>query len=110
MTTQLVFKMEKNPDGYNQTFAPNCKVKIEKTEGQLYLNYEKRAERIVGSYSNLRQEGELILADIKLLPHAEQVESRFEYAIEGGILNRNSNGDVDSIKVKGVSAIMHSKS
>jgi hypothetical protein len=102
--------MEKNPDGYGQTFAQNCKVKIERTEGQLYLNYEKRAERIVGHFTNLRQEGELILADISLLPHAASVESRLEYAIEGGIVSKNESNEVDSLNVKGVSAVMHFKS
>jgi len=110
MKTQLVFKMEQKPDGYGQTFAPNCKVKIEKTDGQLYLNYEKRAERIVGHYKNLRQEGELLLAEVELFPHAKSVEDRFEYAIEGGIISKNSSNEVESISVKGVSAVMHFKS
>lgn len=110
METKLIFKMEKNPEGFNVTLAPDCKIKIVKEEGQLYLNYEKRAERIVGHFKNLRQEGESILAEVNLLRHAKDVESRFEYAIEGAILNKNEAGEADLIEVRGVAAIMQHSS
>lgn len=108
--TQLVFKLEKEPVGFGQVFTQNCEVKIKRTDGPLYLNYEKRAERIVGSYKNLRQEGEMILADIQLAKSLAPIENRFEYAIEGAVIKKNNNGEVESIEISGVGAIMENKS
>lgn len=109
MKTKLVFKMQKNVDGFTQSFAPNCKVSIKSTEGPLYLNYEKRPERVVGFYKNLRQEGEVILADIRLHEQVAKVEDRLDYSIEGVVLQKNDGGDAESIEVRGVSAIMDNK-
>lgn len=106
--TQLVFKLEKEPAGFGQVFVPNCEVKIKNTEGLLYLNYEKRAERIVGSYKNLRQEGEMILADVQLIESLTTIENRFDYAIEG-TMKKNDKGEVTSIEVRGVGALMDNK-
>lgn len=108
--TQLVFKLEKEPNGFNQVFAPNCEVKIKNTDGVLYLNYEKRAERVVGSYKNLRQEGEMILADVQLIESLTSIEDRIEYAIEGAVIKKNDNGEAESIEVRGVGALMENKS
>lgn len=108
--TQLVFKLEKEPNGFNQVFAPNCEVKIKNTEGLLYLNYEKRAERVVGLYKNLRQEGEAILADVMLNESLSPIEFRFDYAIEGAISKRNDKGEVESVEVLGVGVLMDNKS
>lgn len=109
MKTELIFKLEKEPAGFGQVFDSNCSVKIKKTEGNLYLNYEKRAERIVGSYKNLRQEGENILADVEIFDKLKVLESRLEYSIEGAILEKNENGEVKSIEVNSVAALMDSK-
>ena len=109
MKTQLVFKLEKEPAGFGQVFAPNCSVKIKKSEGHLYLNYEKRAERVVGFYKNLRQEGENILADVEIFEKLKPVENRFEYSIEGAILEKNTNDEVTSIEVQGIGALMDNK-
>jgi len=109
MKTEIVFKLEKNPDGFNQTFSPNCKVNISSPDGVLYLNYEKRAERVVGFYKNLRQEGEVILADVELHNQVKLVEDRIEYAIEGSIVKKNENNEVEEVNVKGVGALMHNK-
>lgn len=109
MKTELIFKLEKNPNGFNEVFAPNCEVKIKNREGLLYLNYEKRAQRIVGSYKNLRQEGEVILADVKLVQSIVSIESRFEFSIEGSVIKHNDSGEVELLEVSGVAAIMDNK-
>lgn len=110
MKTELVFKLEREPQGFNQVFAQGCKVNIKNPDGVLYLNYEKRPERVVGFYKNLRQEGELFLADIELHHQVKVVEDRFEYAIEGAVLSKNDKGEAELVDVKGVSAIMHTES
>ena len=110
MKTELVFKLEKNPDGYRgQTFCPSCEVKINNPKGFLYLNYEHREERIMGHYSNLRREGEVILADVELFEKHKILEPRFEYAIEGGIISRNDKNEITSVTINGVSVLMHNK-
>lgn len=110
MATEIVFKLEQNPDGFTQALAPDCKVKIKKTYGYLYLNYEKRESRIVGTYVNLRLEGENVLADVKLFDKYQSLESRFGYSIEGEIAKKNDKNEVEDIVVTGVGAIMDSKS
>lgn len=109
MNTELVFKLEKHPVGYGQNFAPNCRVKIERTEGVMCLNYERRPDRAVGHFKNLRQEGEVILADVELFQNYKILENRFEFAIEGGIIGRNDLGEVTSVAIKGVAVLMHNK-
>lgn len=109
MKTQLVFKLEKNPEGFSQTLAADCKVKIDRTEGIMYLNYENRVERAVGRYANLRQEGENILADVELFEKLQPIEERLEYSIEGSVMAKNENDEAKSIRIKGVAALMHNK-
>lgn len=109
METKLVFKLEKEPAGFGQVFAQNCDIKIKKTEGILYLNYEKRSERAVGSYKNLRQEGENIVADVQLFEKLRVIESRIDYSIEGAISQKNSKGEVEAIEVHGVGALMDNR-
>lgn len=109
MSTKLVFKLEKEPDGFNQVFAQNCKFKINSVDGLLYLNYEKRPERVVGFYKNLRQDGEIFIADIRLHEQVKTVEDRLEYAIEGKIVSKNKNGEVESVEITGLGAIMDNK-
>lgn len=104
MKTQLVFKLEKQPLGYGQTFAPDCKVKILNTKGHVYLDYNRKW--IMGSFENLRQEGEIILADVELFKNNEVIEHRLEYAVEGAYLDKNDKGEITSIAVKGVGALM----
>lgn len=108
--TELVFKLEKEPAGFGQVFAQNCKIKIKNTEGPLYLNYEKRPERVVGFYKNLRQEGEVILADIRLHEQVQGVEHRLEYSIEGAVLAKNDKNEAESVEISGVGALMNSVS
>lgn len=107
--TQLVFKLEQKPDGYGQVFSQNCKITIERTDGPLYLNYDKRQQRVMGFFNNLRQEGEAIIADIRLLDTMMPIEDRLEYAIEGAISKRNEKDEAEEVKIKGVSALMHNK-
>lgn len=107
--TQLVFKLEKKPAGFSQVLAEGCKVVIEKTSGPLYLNYEKRPERVVGFYDNLRQEGELILADIRLVESLTPIEPRLDFSIEGSVSKHNDEGEAEAIKIVGVSALMDNK-
>lgn len=109
MKTELVFKLEKEPSGYGKVFAPNCQVKIARTEGLMFLNYENRTERAMGHFKNLRQEGELILADVELFENVKNLEDRFEYAIDGAILKKNENEEVLSVTIKGVAVLMHNK-
>lgn len=109
MKTELVFKLEKEPVGYGQVFSPNCKIKIEKTEGTTYLNYENRSERAVGYFKNLRQEGELLLAEVCLYENLKSIEDRIEYAIEGAVIKKNEAGEVESVRIYGVAALMHNK-
>jgi hypothetical protein len=108
--TQMVFKIEKNPNGYGQSIASDCKFDIPQKDGLLYLNYEKRPERVVGAYKNLRQEGEVLLADVSLVESLTTIEHRFEYGIDASVLSKNDSGDATSVQVRGVSAIMHSNS
>ena len=109
METKLVFKLEKEPAGFGQVFAQNCDVKIKNTEGLLYLNYEKRSERVVGSYKNLRKDGENILADVEIFEKLRVIESRINYAIEGAISRKNDKGEVEAIEVQGVGALMDNR-
>ena len=109
MKTELVFKLEKEPTGFGQVFAQNCKFKIKNTDGLLYLNYEKRPERVVGFYKNLKQEGEVFVADIRLHEQVQAVENRLEYAIEGSILAKNEKGEVESVEITGLGALMDNK-
>lgn len=109
MKTKLVFKLEKEPAGFSQVLSDKCEVKIKNREGLLYLNYEKRTERVVGQYKNLRQEGELILADVELKDQLKSIEDRFEYSIEGAVLKKNEKGEADVIEVRGVGALMENK-
>jgi hypothetical protein len=109
MSTELVFKLEKNPEGFDYTFASDCKIEIRNTEGNLYLNYENRIERIVGSFKNMRTEGECILAEVKLFENLEPIKHRLEFAIDGAILSQNSNGEVDHIVANRPAVIMHNK-
>ena len=94
MKTQLVFKLEKEPKGFGQVFTQDCDIKIKNTEGLLYLNYEKRSERVVGSYKNLRKDGENILADVELFEKLRVIEDRIDYSIEGAISRKNDKGEV----------------
>lgn len=107
--TELIFKLEKNLEGFSFTFAPNCKIEIANTEGNLYLNYENRIERIVGSFKNMRTEGECILADVKLFENLEPIKERLEFAIDGAVLSQNANGEVDHIVANRPAVIMHNK-
>lgn len=109
MKNQKVFKLEQQPDGFGQTFSPNCEITIEKTEGQLYLNYENRNERIVGHYKNLRREGEVFLADIDLFDHMKPIEGRLEFSIEGSVLKKNEKGEAESVVIKRAAALMPNK-
>ena len=109
MKTELVFKLEKEPAGFGQVFAQNCKFKVKNTDGLLYLNYEKRPERVVGFYKNLKQEGEVFVADIRLHEQVQAVENRLEYAIEGKIVSKNDKGEVESIEITGLGALMDNK-
>lgn len=110
MKDQIVFKLEKEPNGFSQVFAPDCKIDIKNKEGLLYLNYEKRAQRVVGSYKNLRQEGEVILADVELRGDLTPVEHRITYSIEGDVVKKNDNNEAISIVIQGVGALMDSES
>lgn len=109
MKTELVFKLEKEPKGFGQVFTQDCDIKIKKTEGIFYLNYEKRSERAVGSYKNLRKEGENILADVELFEKLLVIENRIDYAIEGAISLKNSKGEVEAIEIHGVGALMDNR-
>lgn len=109
MKTELVFKLEKEPDGYRQVFAQNCKFSIKNSDGLLYLNYEKRQERVVGFYKNLKQDGEVFVADIILHEQVQSVEHRLEYVIEGKILKKDNKGEVESVEITGLGALMDNK-
>lgn len=109
MKTELVFKFEKEPSGFGQVFAKNCKFSIKNSDGLLYLNYEKRPERVVGFYKNLKQDGEIFVADIRLHEQVQIVEERLEYAIEGKILTKNEQGEVESVEITGLGALMDNK-
>lgn len=109
MKTEIVFKLEKTPVGFNQVLAPNCQVKIGNTSGTMYLNYEYRTERAVGRYENLRREGEQILADVELFDKLKVIEDRIEYAIAGAVISKNSEGEAELILIASVAALMHNK-
>lgn len=107
MKTKLIFKLEGEPEGFNAKLSPDCKVKITNKKGPLILNYENR--RIVGSYDNLRLEGEVILADIELNDDLKLMEDRFQYSISGKVLDHNDKNEGNLISVDAAVAIMNNK-
>lgn len=109
MKTELIFKLENKMEGFNKTFAPNCKIDIQNKSGNLYLNYENRIERIVGKYENMRAEGETVLADISLFENLKVIEDRIEFSIEGSVVNTNEKEEVDHISIARPAVIMHNK-
>ena len=106
MKTELVFKLEREPQGYGVIFSPNCKINIVNTKGVLYLDYNKRHP--VGMFENLRQQGELLMADVEIFENVQSVEHRFEYAIQGDA-KRNENDECIQAEIYSVSALMPSK-
>lgn len=109
MKNQVVFKIEKNPPGFNVFLAPDCEIKIITSAGLLYLNYEQRQERAVGSYKNLRREGDTILADVELFKNFQDLEERFDYSISGAVVGKNDFDEASSIVIQGVGALMENK-
>ena len=107
MKTELVFRLEKEPNGYRQIFSSKCKIKIVNTKGILYLDYNKRHP--VGSFENLRNSGELIIADIEIWQNFKLLEDRFEYAIEGSITKKNKQNECEEVEIKSVAALMPPK-
>lgn len=106
MKTELVFKLSREPDGYGQLFAPDCVVNVVNTKGILYLEYNSRHP--VGSFENLRCDGENILADIEIFEHFKNIEHRFDYAI-GGHVAKQENAEAKMVLVHSVGALMKTK-
>jgi hypothetical protein len=104
--TELVFKLEGEPNGYGQKFAPNCKVDIKADNGFVYLDYNNKY--LMGAFQNLRQEGEVLLADITLFEHHEVISHRLEYSIAGS-MKKNDDGECTHLTVTGVGALMPPK-
>lgn len=107
MKTQLVFKLEKQPQDYNQMFAPNCKVNISNTKGIIYLDYDRR--HAVGAFENLQTNGEIVTADITIFEKMKIIEHRFEYSIEGDIVKKNDDQLIEEISITGVAVTMPSR-
>lgn len=110
--TEVVFRLEKEPNVYGNIFSQNCKIEIERTGGTIYLNYENRHDSVVGSFENLRIDNEVVLADIILFDESlkiKEIQDRIEYAIEGGIVKRSESGEVEHFKIKRVAVLMHNK-
>lgn len=107
MKSQLLFRLEKQPAGFNAILAPDCKVEIPHKSGQLNLNY---GQSIVGHYDNLRIDGEAIIADIYLDQSLDDgTKNRFEYSISGDVLKTNDKGEANLIRVRSAVAIMSNK-
>lgn len=104
MKTELVFKLERSPDGYGTVFAHNCRVDVKSTKGQIYLDNNSRHP--IGSYENLRLEGEVLLADIKVYDKMLPIEERFDYSIVGKVISTNENKECTALEVTGVGALM----
>jgi hypothetical protein len=104
VATELVFKLEKEPKGYKHSFAPNCKVNVPNTKGIVYLDYDRR--HAVGTFENLRTDGEVVTADITIFEKMKVIEERFEYAIEGDIIKTNDDQMVEEVSIKGVAVTM----
>lgn len=105
MKTKLVFKFEKEPVGFGQVFSQNCKFILRNTNGSLSVDYKRNIECCIGSYENLRQEGELIFADIFLMEKYSSMEDNLEYTVEGRVLARNFKKEVEEVEIVGVTAI-----
>ena len=103
MKTKMVFKMEKNPKGYNKTFAPDCKIVILNDMGHIFLDYDCR--HTLGEYKNMRQDGETIVADVTLNETGEILQHRLDYGISAKVV-ANEKGECSLIEVYGLSALM----
>ena len=104
MKTELIFKIEKEPVGYGQQFSPNCKIHISRDKGILYLDYQRRHP--VGSFQNLRTNGDLVLADIEIFQNFKDIEYRFEYAIDGAIVKKNEKNECEEVEIHSITALM----
>jgi hypothetical protein len=104
MKTKLVFKLEHEPKGYGHIFSPKCKIDVVEEKGIVYLDYNKRTP--VGTFENLKNDGENITADVTIFENLQDVEHRFEYSVEGSILKKNESNECEEAKIFGVSASM----
>lgn len=104
MAEKIVFKLEKNPKGHTQSFAENCEIQIAKTKGILFLHFNHSWP--IGSFDNLRRDGDTVLADVEIFKNHKIYEDRFEYAISGTVLESNEEGEAKSVRIDGVSALM----
>ena len=107
MKTELVFKLEKEPKGYGQRFVPGCKVTVKNTKGIMYLDYSNRHP--VGTFENLRCDGEQVLADVELFEKFRNLEHRFEYAISGSVKEKNNDGECNEVQIEAVAVLMPAK-
>jgi hypothetical protein len=104
MKTKLVFKLESEPQGYGLKFSPKCKIDVVEQKGIVYLDYDKRHP--VGTFENLRNDGENITADVTVFENMKEVEHRFDYSIEGSILKKNEADECEEAKIFGVAVTM----
>jgi hypothetical protein len=105
MKHQVVFKLQNRVAGFHHPFAQNCKINLLKSEGLVYLNYEKTMRSVVGMFENLSVHGgEAITADITYTDN-NSVEKHTHIAIEAFAKKLNEAGEVTEIHVIGLGAI-----
>jgi hypothetical protein len=106
MSTQIVFKFEET-DSYGTKFAKDCNVSIKEHQGIVFL--ENNQSHPIGFYSNLRQEGETLVADIKIFEKMKPIENRFDYSIAGFVVSTNEHKESTEVVVLSVAASMNEK-
>lgn len=102
MKTKIVFRLEHEPAGYGYKFAIDCDFVIRNPEGFVHLDADYR--EVIGSYTNMRRDGEVLVADIELFGHTKETFKSMDYSIAGHVLKRNEKGEVSQCRVSCVNA------
>lgn len=101
MTTKAVFRPEHEPFGYGRKFAIDCRYDIKSQNGLIL--WDNNPRYAVGTFSNLRREGEVFVADVKMFEHAEIPEGELDFSISGHFLGFNENNEASHVRISCIS-------
>lgn len=102
METKVVFDLS-NSKIYDHNFSPMCEILIARKDGYVSMGPNPVP---IGVFSNLRRDGDKVLADVALVGAPALFEERMEYSIQGLILSKNEKDEITSIEIKGIGANM----
>jgi len=104
MKQQVVFKLQNRVAGFHHPFAQNCKINLLKSEGLVYLNYQKTMQNVVAMFENLSVHGgEAITADITYTDN-NSVEKHTRISLDAYVKHNDKN-EVSEIYVIGLGAV-----